>query len=142
MSKIPRMRLRSEDEVKLLKDFRAGKIPSPSNFVDECTKNGINPEKVTQYWYKGKHYSIFVKEKQISPEEFAVQLVERIKDHSPKYAKPKYTTPSDPHLLVIDPADIHIGKLAHHSVSGDTYDSSIAVKRVLEGVDGILNKSS
>lgn len=146
MSKIPRIRLRSEEELQLIKDFRAGKIPSTSTtdstFLQECRSQGLDPEKVTQYWYKGKHYSIFVKEKQISPKEFTEELVDRIIEHSPKYKSINYTTPKDPHALIIDPADIHIGKLAVQSVSGDTYNTEIAVERVLTGVDGILSKAS
>jgi len=43
---------------------------------------------------------------------------------------------------VIDPADIHIGKLASAFETGEEYNNQIAVKRVLEGVQGILDKSS
>jgi hypothetical protein len=42
---------------------------------------------------------------------------------------------------VVDPADIHIGKLAR-AIEGEEYNTSIAVKRVKEGVQGILDKSS
>lgn len=47
----------------------------------------------------------------------------------------------DGHLLVIDPADVHIGKLADSFETGEDYDSQIAVQRVREGVEGILSKS-
>lgn len=43
-------------------------------------------------------------------------------------------------LLVVDPADIHVGKLASAFETGDTYNNNIAVQRVLEGVRGILDK--
>ncbi len=45
-------------------------------------------------------------------------------------------------MLVIDPADIHIGKLASSFETGEDYDSQIAVKRVKKGVKGILEKSN
>ena len=45
-------------------------------------------------------------------------------------------------LLVIDPADIHIGKLATSFETGEDYNNQIAVQRVKEGVKGILDKSS
>lgn len=48
----------------------------------------------------------------------------------------------DGHLLVIDPADIHIGKLADSFETGLDYDSQIAVKMVKEGVKGLLEKAS
>jgi hypothetical protein len=44
------------------------------------------------------------------------------------------------YLLVIDPCDIHIGKLCQSFETGEDYDSQIAVNRVFEGVLGILNK--
>jgi hypothetical protein len=47
----------------------------------------------------------------------------------------------DEHLLMIDPADIHIGKLAESFETGEDYNNQIAVQRVREGVEGILNKA-
>jgi len=43
---------------------------------------------------------------------------------------------------VLDPADIHIGKLCSAFESGETYNNQVAVKRVLDGVRGILQKVS
>jgi len=45
------------------------------------------------------------------------------------------------HLLVIDPADVHIGKLAKSFETGEDYDNQIAVQRVREGVEGLLEKA-
>ena len=64
-----------------------------------------------------------------------------------KSAAPTYTVPvtgevNDPHLLVIDPADMHIGKLAREFETGEEYNSEIATNRILEGVSGLLNKAS
>lgn len=47
----------------------------------------------------------------------------------------------DEHLFVIDPADVHIGKLAKSFETGEDYDNQIAVQRVREGVDGLLAKA-
>jgi hypothetical protein len=47
----------------------------------------------------------------------------------------------DEHLLIIDPADIHIGKLAESFETGEDYNNQIAVQRVREGVEGILHKA-
>jgi hypothetical protein len=43
-------------------------------------------------------------------------------------------------LLVVDPADIHIGKLCEAFETGEDYNNQIAVKRVKDGVQGILDK--
>ncbi len=45
------------------------------------------------------------------------------------------------YLLVVDPADVHIGKLAQSFETGEDYNNQIAVQRVKEGVEGILEKS-
>lgn len=46
------------------------------------------------------------------------------------------------HLLVLDPADVHVGKLAESFEVGEDYNNQIAVQRVREGVEGILAKSA
>lgn len=45
------------------------------------------------------------------------------------------------YLLVVDPCDLHIGKLAESFETGEDYDSQIAVKRAKDGVKGILDKT-
>ena len=44
-------------------------------------------------------------------------------------------------LLLVDPADIHVGKLAQSFETGEDYDNQIAVQRVKEGVEGIIEKT-
>jgi hypothetical protein len=63
-----------------------------------------------------------------------------MKDYSPKYPTIKYPKIKDGHLLVIDPADIHISKLCKAFETGDEYNHKIAIERVKSGVEGILNK--
>lgn len=50
------------------------------------------------------------------------------------------TVAEESYLLVIDPADVHIGKLALSFETGEDYNNQIAVQRVQEGVEGILHK--
>lgn len=50
------------------------------------------------------------------------------------------TVAEESYLLVIDPADVHIGKLASSFETGEDYNNQIAVQRVQEGVEGILHK--
>lgn len=45
------------------------------------------------------------------------------------------------YLLVVDACDVHIGKLADSFETGEDYNSQIAVQRVKEGVEGILEKT-
>lgn len=51
------------------------------------------------------------------------------------------TSIEDGHLLVVDPCDIHIGKLCDAFEVGEEYNNQIAVERVKQGVKGIIEKS-
>jgi len=109
---------------------------------EEAEKIGIPVESIGHYWHKGKHFSIFSKNNVKTYFEIRDEIVESMKDHAPSYTVPISSQNTNPHLLVIDPADIHIGKLAREIESGDEYNSQIAVKRILEGVSGLLNKAT
>ena len=111
---------------------------------DECEKVGIPVEDVKHYWHKGQHFSINVKgeSSDVNLEEFKTELIAEIKSWAPSYKKIKREKVKDGHCLVFDPADIHIGKLCSSFETGEEYNSQIAVKRVKEGLTGILNKSS
>lgn len=69
-------------------------------------------------------------------------IIEKMQEYAPKYTKIKRTLPKDPHLLVLDPADIHIGKLCSVFETWNEYDVDIAIKRVFEGVEWILQRCS
>lgn len=95
-------------------------------------------------WLKTKEASIFIKNKEgvISFDEMREKFIEEISTYAPKYKEYKRKKIKDKHLLVIDIADLHVGKLADESETGDKYNSDIAIKRALEGVKGILDKAS
>lgn len=109
---------------------------------EECEKVGLPMDNVSHYWYKGKHYSINVKGSNIpSWEDVKEDLIFEMKSHAYNYGKIQYPKQTNGHLLVVDPADVHIGKLASAMETGETYDSQTAVARVIEGVHGILEKA-
>jgi hypothetical protein len=110
--------------------------------AEETQKLGIPTDKVKHYWHKGKHFSIFVKNEEVTYEEIRKDLVAELIQFAPKYPKFKRTQPKEGHLLVIDPADVHIGKLCEAFETGEDYNNQIAVQRVMEGVKGILDKTS
>ena len=64
-----------------------------------------------------------------------------IEEHSPYYPSIKRDLKHKNHLLVINPADIHIGKYANGLETGDSYDVETACTRVLEGVEGLIAKA-
>lgn len=107
-----------------------------------CEDRGIDIGNVTMFWDKTKDYSVASKfdKSSITYEQVRDEIIESMDAHSPKYPKIERDFLVDGHLLVIDPADVHIGKLATAFESGEDYNSHIAVKRVHEGVEGILQK--
>ena len=124
----------NEREYDLIKKDRA--------LQKECEVMGIPMKDVDHYWHKGQHFSLHVKNEGVSPEELRDDIIKAMDKHSPSYKKIPRTKSEDGHLLVIDPADIHIGKLSSSFETGEDYDSQIAVKRVKKGVKGILQKSN
>ena len=111
--------------------------------VVEAISKGITPNKINHYWHKSEHFSLHVKEESQKQhfEDFARNIVEELKEYSPKYPTLKRKVNTDGHLLVIDPADVHIGKLCSALETGEDYNTNIAVQRVKEGVQGILDKA-
>lgn len=129
----------TQDEMIILMDIR-NKHEALSR---ECEAQGIPIENVKHYWFKGEHMSINVKGQNISYNEMRDDIVKDMLAHAPLYVEiPRTQATEDSHLLVIDPADIHIGKLATLSETGDEYNSKIAVERVMKGVYGIVEKAS
>jgi hypothetical protein len=130
-----RYRLTTEEE-QVLFNFREQK----NLIIKECEQAGIDVNDVKHYWYKSKVFSMFVKQQGKSIEDLKEYLLKDLAKHTPKYPVIKRTKLKDNHCLVLDPADIHIGKLASEYETGDSYNNNIAVKRVHEGIDNILQR--
>jgi hypothetical protein len=131
-----RLRLK-DDELEIVNEFRRIK--------DESVAQGIPINDIKHGWLKSKNSSLFFKNPNFRTEEknkFLDELIIDLKQYSPTFPKVTRTKTKESHLLVIDPADIHIGKLAEAFETGEDYNSQIAVQRVKEGVQGILDKSS
>jgi hypothetical protein len=105
---------------------------------EQCETVGIPIDDVRHYWHKGKHFSVFVKGKETPYEEIRDSIIQEIKEHSPEYRQINYTVSSEAHLLVIDPADIHLNKLCSAFETGDEANHNIIYKRVIDGVQGII----
>lgn len=126
--------------------YKEGKLERPVKlkhpaFEETCQNVGIDVSDVKQYWYKGQHFSIMVKNNPVSYFDIAGEIMEEMKKYAPKYNKIEYKNLKDGHLLVIDPADIHIGKLCSAFETGDEYNHKIAIDRVKSGVLGLIDKA-
>lgn len=137
MKKQIRKRL-SPEEAELVDNYRRIKT--------ECDQAGINPENVKSGWVKSKDASLYFNnpaykdDNQKQLELLRQEIIDLVP--SPTYPKIKRTKSLDHHLLMVDPADVHIGKLATAMESGEDYNQQIAVQRVRDGVDGLVQKAS
>lgn len=122
-----------------------------SVLVKEATRTGIPLDRVSHYWLKTKNeqgddVSIFVRNKAeiMEYEEIRDNLINDLKAYAPN-PTPKVYPPlpeSKQHLLVLDPADIHIGKLALTEETGSRdYNINVAIQRVLNGTTDILARA-
>jgi hypothetical protein len=75
-------------------------------------------------------------------EDFYKTLLEELSNlpNKPKTVSRQRPLDEESYLLVVDPCDVHLGKLAQSFETGEDYDSQIAVNRVKEGVEGIIEK--
>ena len=112
--------------------------------IDECERVGIDIDNVKRFWHKSKHYSIEVvgDKKEFNYNDFREDFISEISKWSPQYRTISRERVTDGHCLLFDPADIHIGKLCSSFETGEDYNQQIAVKRVREGLNGIIQKSN
>ena len=138
MSENKRYRL-TPDEAEIMFRYRGLKEAS--------SQAGVDIESVKHGWLKTKQASLFFKnplhkdDAENKLDELCKKLIQDMKQFAPKYPIIKRDPGKKEYLLVIDPADIHIGKLADSFETGEDYNNQIAVKRVKQGVQGILNKA-
>jgi hypothetical protein len=79
---------------------------------------------------------------EVDIKELHKEFIKEVKEYSFKYPKFVRVKIEDPHCLVFDAADIHIGKICSSFETGEDYNSQIAVQRVKEGLHGIISKAS
>jgi hypothetical protein len=107
----------------------------------ECEEKGIPTDAVQHYWFKSERFSMFVKNEKDASDEFRKQMISYFDKKAPKYPKVEYKNYTEAHLLVINPADIHIGKLSSVTETKDAHTNDIILARVKEGVSGLIAKS-
>lgn len=132
----------NQDEKDFLYTLRKEERERESLLKDEADLAGIEYKDIKHYWYKSEKFSIFAKNNSKTYLELRDEIVEAMNEYSPKYPSLDRKPVQDGHLLLLDIADLHIGKLSSVFETGEAYDHNIAVKRAKEGVAGILNKVS
>ena len=145
-----RLRL-SKDEVDLIYQHRAGDLKNlnynlshNSALDNHLQERGIDKKDVVsvKHWqnFSGDlRFSVVTKTNPVDEQSVFNNVLKLIEDNAPEYPKIKHT--EGEHLLVINPADVHIGKYANAEETGEDYSIDIAIERVLMGVSGLINKA-
>ena len=142
-----RLRL-SKEEVDVILQKRANPLENINNNTAldiHCENRGIDKNDIVsvKHWQSGGgeyRFSIVTKENLDLDED---QLFGKVNDFIATYSPDYEIIKRNPgtHLLVINPADIHIGKYASVIETNQEYNCEIAVNRVIEGVTGLIEKA-
>jgi hypothetical protein len=113
-------------------------------FAERLTENGFDGDNWSHGWLKTDTASIFIRNQEgfVTYDQVKDELIRDMRRHAPKYPTLKRPKVTGGHLLVVDPADVHVGKLSREGETGAEYGIETAVKRCLDGVDGLIAKSS
>jgi len=133
----PKYRL-NNDEAEIIHNYR--------RIISEAEENGLDPATVKAGWIKNENSSLYFRNPNFeniltNQKDFQDNLINSLKAESKEYKTIKRGANENGHLLIVDPADVHVGKLCSAFETGKDYDTQIAVQRCLDGVQGILEKS-
>jgi hypothetical protein len=140
-----RLRLTQEEE-ELIYQHRAtplSNINGNTALDIHIKERGIDKDDIVsiKHWQaaNGEYRFSIVTKDNIDNSQIFSSVQNLIRDYAPEYPEIEYTKGN--HLLVINPADIHIGKYAAEKETGDKYNTNIAIERVVEGVFGLIDKA-
>jgi len=132
----------TEQELELLTQIRS------SGVIQACENVGADPTTAPMLWLKTKKESVRVTNPMYIPkiqktfDNYQNSIISELKKYSPTFKKIERKKEEEPHLLIIDIADLHINKFCEKHLTGDNYNSQIAVQRALEGTKGLIQKAS
>ncbi len=142
----------SPDEQDIINEYRGNNVSVNGNTALDLhlAERGIEKDDVVsvKHWQSASgelRFSVVTKSGGLTSkvvEETFDPILEELREYSPTFTPIKRKPLSDPHCLVLDPSDIHVGKLASLDETGRHYDIQTAVSQVDEGIDGILAKAS
>ncbi len=145
----PRLTQEEYDVIREMRGECVSNINNNSALDQHLAERGISKDDVTsvKHWQSASgelRFSIVTKEgaKEGTLEDSFSDIIKDLKSYSPEFREIKRQAMVDPHCLVLDPADIHVGKLAVKTETGVEYNIAKAVEQVEEGIDGILSKAS
>lgn len=117
---------------------RARRDPLVSRVMKEVGSN-LEPD---AFWKKEDGVSAYYKKTKQDDAEFASSLIDSLSGYgAPLYAPAVNRGTIGDHLLVVDNADVHFGKLCVTSETNQEYNIDAARHRVIEGTRSLLNKA-
>jgi hypothetical protein len=130
--------------------IRKNDIISPSIVDESMHRNNLNPSDNWKLsWVKDKVTGTstlvvnpdYKNAESVDYEQIRTEMMDEMKKLSPKVDRYKRKKNKDPHCLVLDIADLHIGKLATMDGANDTYNVDIAIERAIKGSLSLIDKS-
>jgi hypothetical protein len=122
----------------------------PSIVDESMHRNNLNPNDNWKLsWVKDKVTGTstlvvnpdYKNAESVDYEQIRTEMMDEMKKLSPKVNRYKRKETKDPHCLVLDIADLHIGKLATKDGANDTYNVDIAIERAIKGSLSLIDKS-
>ena len=142
-----------EDEINvytLARHIRKKGWIRPSIVDESMHRNNLNPSDNWKLsWVKDKVTGTstlvvnpdYKHTESVDYEQIRHEMIAEMKRLSPKVDKYKRKKNKDSHCLVLDIADLHIGKLATKDGSNDNYNVDIAIDRAIKGSIQLIDKS-
>ena len=120
-----------------------------SSIVDETLHRGKLDDSWSCAWVKDKDtgVSVLVKNKDfknstvVDYDLIRSDMVDEIKKLSPFIKEYKRKEIKDPHCLILDIADLHVGKLSTIDGADTKYNVDLAISRAIEGTESLIDKS-
>lgn len=119
-------------------------LQNHNKFAQDLIEGGFEPHNWNHGWLKSKTTSIFIKNQDeiLSFDEIVDDLVEATRKHAPKYPTLRRHKIRGQHCLVLDIADLHIGKYTAKAETGEDYNIQEAIRRAKEGVESLMQSVS
>lgn len=122
----------------------------PSIVDESMHRNNLNPNDNWKLsWVKDKVTGTstlvvnpdYKNAESVDYEQIRTEMMDEMKKLSPKVDRYKRKKNKDTHCLVLDIADLHIGKLATKDGANDTYNVDMAIDRAIRGSIDLIDKS-
>ena len=123
--------------------------PDGDSIIDESLhRNNINSNSWKVAWVKDKETGTSTLVKNLDFKDEVVdydlikdEMIAEMQEFSKPVKKYKRKPIKDPHCLILDIADLHIGKLSTKDGTGEEYNVELAVERAIEGAESLIDKS-